>query len=99
MSGTEDAPRIWGMPTVIDHNAPQGSPVFMVPDNFFDTRIKMHVLPDHDDLGNPRGNIQQLRTANVRIEFTDDHIIIHGLGVYPMPMERWRVRWMEAWVE
>lgn len=64
----------------------------------FNTRIRMQVAADEDDLSmHPRQSFT--RGSGVRIEFTDDSVIVHGLGLYPMPIERERVGRLEAWIE
>lgn len=60
----------------------------------FDTCVKMSVLPGEDDMGGRCDSAY--RTADVRITFTDDTVTVHGLGLYPLPIERWRVGRLEA---
>ncbi len=61
-----------------------------------DTLIELGLLPGEDDLGGRRTSL--LRSGNVRITYTDDEVIIGGLGLYPYSRPRKEVTRLEAWI-
>ena len=68
----------------------------------FDTYIRSRISADPDDFDNFGGCLEHealTRSANVRIEYSDDFVTIHGLSLYPMPHKRESVKRLEVWIE
>ena len=68
----------------------------------FDTYIRSRISADPDDFDNFGGCLEcevLTRGANVRIEYSEDFVTIHGLGLYPVSHKRESVKRLEAWIE